>query len=122
MACLKPSTGAARVEEWSHRLLCALCPVGSQRVATLPWVTARPHAFRCTGQGVTALVMQVKVKPNKKDEARCARWGTTKTTADEMEFKVWDMKDALEKVRAEQKRCQHEVRSAVTSAWDAAAL
>eukprot|EP00892_Ulva_mutabilis_P005047 jgi/Ulvmu1/2914/UM147_0012.1 len=51
---------------------------------------------------------KIKVKPRKKDEAHCAKWGTAKTTADEMEYKVWDMKDALDKVRAEQKRCQHE--------------
>lgn len=55
---------------------------------------------------------KVKVKPNKKDKARCDKWGVDKTTADEMEYKLWDMQDALDKVRAEQRRVQHEETSA----------
>ena len=59
---------------------------------------------------MAVLFVQVKVKPNKKDKTRCDKWGVDKTRADEMEYKLWDMQDALDKVQAEQRRVQHEVR------------
>lgn len=90
-----------------------LCCVGSWRwlecAGNLPaqrrGVTCRLPTPPLTG----AACVQVKVKPNKKDKARCDKWGVDKTTADEMEYKLWDMQDALDKVRAEQRRVQHEV-------------
>jgi hypothetical protein len=70
----------------------------------------------CSAAGVLdicspQLCVQIKVKPNPKDESHSKKWGTKATTADEMEWHLWLVQDCFEKLREGQEIAKGQVRS-----------